>query len=157
MEGNPTGGCPVVPRAWTTDISVSTMGWCCDFPLANGSCSSGFEINVQAGTVVTNTSATMSGNASPAVTGSGSKPCRSNSRNEVAIGVGIGVPALIAVVSLAFLRLRERQRRRNWDGVAAVPLKSKLGGLEGMELMSGAEGRPGKPEMDGTPHRGELP
>lgn len=79
------------------------MRWCCHLPLANRSCAQGFDINVQAGTVLENSTV-----------GDGSEVCADNCENshDVAVGLGVGIPALVAIASLLFLYMRERGARR---------------------------------------------
>ena len=82
---------------------VETMRWCCDLPLANGSCAQGFDINVQAGTVLDNSTV-----------GDGNEVCADDCEksHDVAVGLGVGIPALVATVSLLLLYMRERRARR---------------------------------------------
>jgi hypothetical protein len=80
------------------------MKWCCDFPLANGSCAQGFDINVQAGTVLEDN--TVTSGTAPA----GANVCQTS--HDVAVGLGVGIPTLTACISILLLYLRERRARR---------------------------------------------
>lgn len=81
---------------------METMGWCCDFPLANGSCAQGFDVKVQAGTVLLDNTVTSG------IPGD-SHNCETS--HDIAIGLGIGIPTVIACLSMLLLYLRERRAR----------------------------------------------
>jgi hypothetical protein len=85
------------------------MRWCCDFPLANGSCPQGFDINVQAGTVLEDDT-TSTGNSGSSGNPTSSDDCEAS--HDIAVGLGVGIPTLIACVSMFLLYLRERRARR---------------------------------------------
>jgi hypothetical protein len=105
FEGNSNIGCPIIPHSWTAAAgNVNTMGWCCDFPLANGSCPQGFEINVPGGTVLEEDTSTTSGKPSCA------HACQAS--HDVAVGLGVGIPTVIASISFLLLWLSERRARR---------------------------------------------
>ena len=102
--GNLNLSCLIIPHSWETIAgNVDTMRWCCGFPLKNGSCAQGFEINVQAGAVLGNSTDTnenpMCAHGYPVA-------------HDVAIGAGVGVPAAMASIIMLLLWLRERQARR---------------------------------------------
>lgn len=111
MKGNSDSGCAIAPHSWVTVGVVDTMRWCCDLPLANGSCAQGFDINVQAGTVLENSTV-----------GNGNEVCADNCEpsHDVAVGVGVGIPALVAIASLLFLYERKggKEERNPTTGVA---------------------------------------
>jgi DMSO/TMAO reductase YedYZ molybdopterin-dependent catalytic subunit len=103
------------------------MGWCCDFPLSNGSCAQGVEVSVQAGIVLPNATSTSTIPSSPTSSSSttnsvaaiytnetlssSTDSCEAN--HDAAIGAGVGIPLVIAVASLLALWLRERRLRKN--------------------------------------------
>jgi hypothetical protein len=103
------------------------MGWCCDMPLANGSCAQGFDINVQAGTVLEDNTGT-SGNVGD------THVCQTS--HDVAVGLGVGIPTVIASLSMLLLYLRERRARRKEQQKPA-----SLNNDEAPWLKSGLEGR----------------
>jgi hypothetical protein len=102
------------------------MKWCCDLPLANGSCAQGFNINVQVGTVLEDNTAT-SGTAS-----AGAHVCQAS---HDAVGLGVGIPTLIAGISMLLLYLRERRARRK-----EMPKPASLKSDEAPWIKNGAVG-----------------
>ncbi|KAF8861957.1 hypothetical protein BDZ45DRAFT_799601 [Acephala macrosclerotiorum] len=126
----PTGGHPVIPREWTAGVDVAEIGWCCDFPIATGSCAQGREIKIAARAVLSNSTTAASalsatGTASGTATNTATSTAVCNAagqssgtnagcpaNHDVAIGVRIGAPLEIAVVSLLLLWLRERRARK---------------------------------------------
>ncbi|KAE8449172.1 hypothetical protein EG329_008556 [Mollisiaceae sp. DMI_Dod_QoI] len=162
---NRDGGSPIIPRQWTNGLDVSAIGWCCDFPLANGSCAQGFEIKIQAGTVLPNatTSSTSSGTrtASNTATAPGQHPATNSTckvNHDVAIGAGIGVPLGIAAVSLALLWLRERRIRKKEKAEAAAYVQAsheKNTFLPSSEVPGDSRHTPS--ELGGMQRYGELP
>ncbi|KAE9365049.1 hypothetical protein N431DRAFT_353959 [Stipitochalara longipes BDJ] len=103
VDWDTDSGAPIIPRSWTTAGDVDTMGWCCGFPLANGSCAQGFEVQVQAGVVLEDTTAT-----------GGKLDCANvcKASHDVAVGLGVGIPTIIACISMLLLYLRERRARK---------------------------------------------
>ncbi len=109
---------------WADNGDVANMGWCCGFPLTNGSCPQDqAQIRVAAGTVVAAAVASSTSSGTPTPTGSNSsnstagadEKCDDNNGVAIGVGVGIGIPLAIAVASLLFLWLRERKLRKQ-DG-----------------------------------------
>jgi len=114
FEGNLNATCPITPHSWTTIGDVDSMGWCCGFPLSNGSCAQGFEVKLMAGAVLEDNTAT-----------SGKPDCAHvcQASHDVAVGLGVGIPTLIACISVLLLYLRERRARRK-EKRQAEPLKN---------------------------------
>lgn len=90
---------------------MSNSGWCCGFPLANGSCPDGATIKVQAGDTISRVPI--------------SEPAKCKGNHDVAIGVGLGIPFLLAVVALLALWMLERKKRQRevWTQPVAAKVK----------------------------------
>ncbi|CZR54566.1 uncharacterized protein PAC_04450 [Phialocephala subalpina] len=166
VDAIPTGDSPIIPSQWTDVLVVSEIGWCCDFPIANGSCAQGREVKIAAGTVLPNSTAaastssatgTSSGTASSTATSTAAcnaagqsssvnSTCPAN--HDAAIGAGIGAPLGIAVVSLLLLWLREKRMRKKAAAGVLAPA-SELGAMR--------DGRGAPSELGGGPRYGELP
>ncbi|KAK0114903.1 hypothetical protein ONS96_013380 [Cadophora gregata f. sp. sojae] len=128
----PTGGAPIILASPAPNGNVANMGWCCGFPLDNGTCPQGGTIKIAIGTVyatagvtsstssVASSSATSSAAASTSsssaaigVSGNATQEegrCEEN--HEVAIGAGVGIPLGIAALVCLGMWLRERRMRR---------------------------------------------
>lgn len=167
---NPSGGIPIVPNAYGGAVNVAQ--WCCDWPLSNGSCAQGFEIKVDAGTVmhspststvssimsstafVTTTAAATGVVSSGTAEGKSEPQCVAN--HDVAIGTGMGIPlvmALCVALGLWWMERRRRIKQRTVDG----HLEQQDWGQRWEAKTEVGSSNHTIREMDGRPVPGEMP
>ncbi|KAH7403839.1 hypothetical protein BKA64DRAFT_744362 [Cadophora sp. MPI-SDFR-AT-0126] len=138
----PSAGAPIILISPAANGNVGNMGWCCGFPLDNGTCPQGSPVKIAAGTVYATAGVTSSSSSAPAssttlistltsslalasssatptqdaVSGNSSTGqegrCEEKKNNDVAIGAGVGVPLGIAALISLGMWVRERRLRR---------------------------------------------
>ncbi|PVH72502.1 hypothetical protein DL98DRAFT_660028 [Cadophora sp. DSE1049] len=177
----PTAGAPVVLAGWAANGDVSNMGWCCGFPLDNGTCPQGSTIKIAAGTVYTTAGATSTSTSAPATSSptssstsgsasstptqdaananstSGGETCEKN--NDVAIGAGVGVPLGIAALVCLGMWLRERRLRKGerLEGDLKRGMEGQGGYADGNGAYSGNYGAANGNGMMGTANDRKSP